>query len=343
MRKLWKKIVGLGLIGTMMMSFVGCSSQGESSSDGKSNIKVGIVADGAGFGSHSFNDIALNGTKKATEEFGLELLEMEVKEESDKANTLRTLVGQGVNFFIIPGMGMVDAVKEVSLEYPDVKFAVLDTGVEGVENITSAQYREHEAAFLLGALGASLTETKKIGFIGGVRGEIQDRFEYGYRAGANYVDPSVEVVTSYTGTFGDVGKGKEIAAMMYKQGIDYIAPTAGACNLGVFQAANEGNMKCFGAADGQFHNMPDNILASQVKYIDNVAYDVIKDEVSGTFAGGQVKEYGLSEGGVGLLYTSNETLKSSIPEDVVNKIKDIEEKVKNGEISIPKNEQEFKK
>ena len=343
MKNLFKKVVGLGLAAVLAVGSVGCSSESAGGSSEGANIKVGIVADAAGFGSHSFNDIALDGTKKAVEEFGLELLPIEVKEESDKANTLRTLVGQGVNLFIIPGMGMVDAVKEVSQEYPDVKFAVLDTGIEGMDNITSAQYREHEAAFLLGALGALLTETNKIGFIGGIRGEIQDRFEYGYRAGAQYINPEIEVISSYTGTFSDVGKGKEIAAMMYKQGIDYIAPTAGACNLGVFQSASEAGMKCFGAADGQFHNMPENILASQVKYIDNVAYTVIEELTKGNFAGGQVKEYGIKEDGVGLLYTPNEELLKAIPEDVLSKIKEIEEKIKNEEITIPRNEQEFNK
>ena len=340
MKKLLKKIVSIAMVGVLMISSIGCSN-GNSGDGDEVDIKVGIVADGAGFGSQSFNDIALTGTKKATDEFGIELLQMEVKEESDKANTLRTLVGQGVNLFIIPGSGMLDAVKEVAQEYPDAKFAVLDTGIEGVDNITSAEYREHEAAFLLGSLGALLTETKKLGFIGGIRGEIQDRFEYGYKAGAQYIDPSIEVISSYTGTFNDVGKGKEIANMMYKQGIDYIAPTAGACNLGVFQAANEANMKCFGAADGQFHNMPDNILASQVKYIDNVAYTVIKDLVNGNFAGGQVKEYGIAEDGVGLLYTSNEELLKVVPDEVKEQIKEIEEQIKSGEIIVPKNEQEF--
>lgn len=343
MKNLFKKVIGIGLATVLAVGSVGCSSGNVDGSSQESKIKVGIVADAAGFGSHSFNDIALEGTEKATEAFGLPLLKMEVKEESDKANTLRTLIGQGVNFFIIPGTGMVDAVKEVAQEYPDIKFAVLDTGIEGMDNVTSAQYREHEAAFLLGALGALLTETNKIGFIGGIRGEIQDRFEYGYRAGAQYINPDVEVISSYTGTFSDVGKGKEIAAMMYKQGIDYIAPTAGACNLGVFQSASEAGMKCFGAADGQFHNMPENILASQVKNINNVAYTVIEQMTQGNFDGGQVKEYGIKEAGVGLMYTPNEELLKAIPEDVLNQIKELEEKIKNEEVSIPTNEQEFNK
>ena len=58
-------------------------------------------------------------------------------------------------------------------------------------------------------------------------------------AGAWYSNPEVKVTSSYTGSFSDVGKGKEIATMMFSDGCDYVAPSAGACNLGVFQASKE--------------------------------------------------------------------------------------------------------
>ena len=57
---------------------------------------------------------------------------------------------------------------------------------------------------------------------------------------------------------------------MYSQGCDYVGCYAGACNLGVFQAAEEaGDGKyCFGAANGQFDKSYEKILASVVKPID---------------------------------------------------------------------------
>ena len=61
----------------------------------------------------------------------------------------------------------------MAAEYPDTFFGLLDVQVEGVPNVVSSSYREHEAAFLLGALGGYLTKTNQIGFIGGVSGVIQ--------------------------------------------------------------------------------------------------------------------------------------------------------------------------
>ena len=72
------------------------------------------------------------------------------------------------------------------------------------------------------------------------------------KAGAWYSNPEVKVTSSYTGSFSDVGKGKEIATMMFSDGCDYVAPSAGACNLGVFQASKEAGADkwSFGAANG---------------------------------------------------------------------------------------------
>ena len=171
--------------------------------------------------------------------------------------------------------------------------------------MVSSSYREHEAAFLLGALGGYLTKTNKIGFIGGVSGVIQDRFQYGYMAGAWYSNQDVKVTSSYTGSFSDVGKGKEIATMMFSDGCDYVAPSAGACNLGVFQASKEAGADkwSFGAANGQFNQMPDKIVASQVKRVDNVAYSMVEKMVNGTLKG-EKSEYGLKDGGVDLMYST---------------------------------------
>lgn len=320
------------------------SSSAETPGENSDKVyKVALMADGAGLGSQSFNDVALEGLKKAKEDFGIEITALEVKEATDLSNSLRSLAQQGMDLIITPSSSVADAVAEVSVEYPDTYFGLLDIQVEGLDNVISSSYREHEAAFLLGALGASISKTKAIGFVGGISGVIQDRFQYGYMGGANYVDPSVIVKTSYTGSFGDVGKGKEIASIMYSENVDFVAPTAGAGNLGVFQAAVEAgeDKYAFGAANGQFHLMPDEIVASQVKRVDSVAYAIVESLVNGTIQGGVKKEYGLEDGGVDVYFTENEALLALIPEDVRKNLEEIRNKIIDGTIDVPSNQGEF--
>ena len=337
-----KKLAAMVLAGAMLLSTTACGGAQDSAGadggagDAGKTYKVAVLAEGAGFGTQSFNDVALEGAERAANDFGIEVIKLEVKEIADLENSLRSLAQQGCDMVITPSSTIKDAVSMVAPEYPDMKFGLLDTQIEGYDNVASASYREQEAAFLLGALGGYLTETNKLGYVGGISGVIQDRFQYGYEAGVKYANPDAEVTSLYTGSFSDVGKGKEIATMMYSDGCDYIAPSAGACNLGVFQAAQEaGDGKwSFGAANGQFNQMPDKIIASQVKRVDNIAYDMIKSMIEGTFKG-EGKEYGLKEGGVDLMYSTEEGMADKVPQEIKDKVEALREQIINGELTPP--------
>lgn len=359
-----KKILTAALAAMMVLSLAGCGGSGGAGSSsnasapssaegsgasgesgsaaGGKKLKIALVADGAGFGSQSFNDVAMDGAERFAADTGAEIVPMEITEIADLANGMRTLAGQGVDLIVGISANCTEAVAEVSVEYPDIKFLLLDSKLEGYDNVSSSFYRDQEAAFLLGALGAKLSETKKIGYIGGISSEIQDRAQYGYTAGAKTADPSVEVVSSYTGSFSDVGKGKEMSSMMYSNGVDYIAPYAGACNLGVFQSAKEQNNYVFGAANGQFDKMPDKIVASQVKRIDNVLYGIAKSIADGSFVGGKAVEYGLADGGVALMYSEMDQAKDVVSQEIKAEIAELEKKVIDGSVSVPKDEAEYK-
>lgn len=54
---------------------------------------------------------------------------------------------------------------EVAAEYPDCNFMYLAGEETGAENVMSVEYKENEAAFLGGALAASLSQTGKIGTV----------------------------------------------------------------------------------------------------------------------------------------------------------------------------------
>ena len=200
-------------------------------------------------------------------------------------------------------------------------------------------------AFLGGALAASLSQTGKIGTVLAVQEPLQLRYQYGYMAGAKTVNPDCEVSVLFTNSYTDTNLGQESAKALYDKGADYVSCFAGACNLGVFNAAKEaGDGKyCLGAATGQFDKMPDKIVASVVKSIDVALYDMIKDyKDNGTFNGGGCTVLGLKEGGVELRYTTmNDELLNSIPEDVKASIEDLQNKIINGEITVPGTEEEY--
>jgi len=87
--------------------------------------------------------------------------------------------------------------------------------------------------------------------------------------------------------------------------------------------------------------MPDEIVASQVKRVDNVAYSIVESLVNGTLVGGTTTQYGLVDGGVDLYYTSNEALLSMISDDTKATIEELRAKIIDGSIKVPANQAEY--
>lgn len=340
-----KKVLALIMAGAMALSMVACggggSGEGESADDG--SLRVGLIA--SSMGTQSFNDDVWAGLENAEADLGIAAEYIEVSEVSDAANSLRTLIAQGDTLLIVPSSEFHDAMMEVAAEYPDCDFMYLAGEETSAENVMSVEYKENEAAFLGGALAASLSQTGKIGTVLAVQEPLQLRYQYGYMAGAKTVNPDCEVSVLFTNSYTDTNLGQESAKALYDKGADYVSCFAGACNLGVFNAAKEaGDGKyCLGAATGQFDKMPDKIVASVVKSIDVALYDMIKDyKDNGTFNGGGCTVLGLKEGGVELRYTTmNDELLNSIPEDVKNNIEDLKNKITSGEITVPGTEEEY--
>ena len=303
--------------------------------------KVGLIA--LGFGTQSFNDDILDGLKLAEQELGVGIMSLEVVEVSDTANALRTLIEQGANLLVVPTSDYRDGMETVAAEYPDASFVYLaEVITDGPANIMSIAYREHEAAFLAGAMAGLLTQSNSVGAVLAVNEAVQYRYQYGYTAGVKAVNPDCEVQVAFTNSYTDVGKGSELAGVMYNRGADYVGTYAGACNLGVFEAASQaGEGKyCFGAANGQFDQMPDKIIASVVKPVNQAIYTIIENFTQGEFDASVPFSLGLKEGGVNFLFTPL-GLYDSIPADALAAIEDLRAKVISGEIVVPGTEEAY--
>lgn len=335
----FKALAVLLAVATSMFTLVGCGAD-TTAETGEDKAVVGFVTGLSGLGDQAFNDGVHEGILKAQQEHDFELKVVESKEVADLANNLRALANEGSDVVIVPGGDFVDGLKEVSVEYPDVTFFGIDTPVDGIDNVVSVVSKEEEASFLAGAFAALTSETGKVGFVGATTSPVQARFENGFVAGALTAKPGTEVVVTYAGTYSDVGKGKEIAMTMYNQGVDLISPTAGAVNLGVFQAAVETGHKVLGAGTGQFNTAIDNIIASQVKSVDTIAYNLLKEYFAGDMQGGQ-RVYGLLEEGVNLLYSPNEALNSTISGEVLDQIEALRGQIIDGTIKVPTTTEEL--
>ncbi len=96
-----------------------------------------------------------------------------------------------------------------------------------------------------------MTETNKVGFIGGMESPVISKFDYGFRAGVKAANPDAEVMVQYANSFTDSALGKTIANQMHSKNADIIFTCAGAVGIGAIEAAKENGKKAIGVDQDQ--------------------------------------------------------------------------------------------
>lgn len=345
---------------TLGLFLAACGDSGEESQEGSdsegdkseesSDFKVGMVTDVGGVDDKSFNQSAWEGLKAWGEEHGLEKGTnydyIQSNEDADYMPNITRLVRD--DFDLIYGIGykLMDAINKSAEQYPDTKFAIVDSVVDQ-PNVASITFKEHQGSFLVGVAAAKKTKTNKIGFVGGTDSELINKFEAGYRAGAKSVNPDIEVEVQYAGAFDAPDDGKLIASSMYNDGIDIIYHASGATGNGVFAQAKdikqnnpEKDIWVIGVDRDQYeegqigeHNVT---LTSMVKRVDIAVQDVANQAMNGEFPGGEILAYGLEDEGVSVARTNKEAL----TEEIITAIEDWKEKIISGEIEVPQTREE---
>ena len=302
--------------------------------DGAEQIRVGLVLSVGGLGDKSFNDSAYEGLMRAREELGIKPIYGQPEQMAEDEKYLRQYAAQGMDLVIAVGFLMKDALEQVSTEFPDTRFAIIDAVVDE-PNVASLVFSEHEGSFLVGAIAGLVTETGTIGFIGGMDIPLIHKFEVGYKEGAEYVNPEINVLAAYAGSgpeaFHDPVKGKSLALSQFTRGADIIFQAAGSTGNGVIDAAVERRLYAIGVDANQNYMAPGNMLTSMVKRVDVAVFEIIKDVTGRSFSGG-VHVYGLEIDGVG--YALDEHKESLLSDEILLQVEAIKRDIIAGKITV---------
>lgn len=278
-----------------------------------------------------FSDLGWDALLKAEEELGIEITLLEAKELADLEPNLRKMASEGYDFVVGVGFLFTDSMAVVAPEFPDTHFAIVDSVVEA-PNVASLVFAEEEGSFLVGVIAAGMSETGKIGFIGGMEIPLIEKFEAGYIAGARAINLDIEVFSGYTGNFMDVVAGKEHGLTQFNMGADVIYAAAGSCGLGNIEAAAEKGYWAIGVDTDQDGVSPGNVLVSMLKRVEVAVYDAVKASYEGTFEGG-IHVYDLAANGVG--YSELKYTRDMIPDELLEQVDSFAERIIAGEIQVP--------
>lgn len=320
-----RRITALMMAAAMCMSLVACggsntnttennntAESGSAAAKDTSDLKIGLVTDVGGVNDGSFNQTAWEGMERAAEELGVTVNYLESGTDADYAPNLETFADEEYDLIISIGYMLADATRTAAEQNPDIKFAIVDDATIDLPNVTCLMFRAEQASYLAGYVAGKTTKTNNVGYVAGMANETMNQFGYGYCAGVLDANPDAKIQQFNANSFADAATG-----------------------LGVIEACHEAGVYAIGVDSDQSGISPDTVLTSAMKRVDNAVYDTIESLVNGTLES-SVHTYDLAEGGVDIAPSQD-----LIADDVVAEVEEVKEKIINGEIEVPADQESF--
>jgi len=338
---------------TFLFSSLYGSGKTEKQRTNDKKYKVTFIIPGF-IGDKSYNESIFNGIQLIRNNLGntvdTNVISLGLEDGSTYLTTL-TQVAQTDTDLIITGTKiMKEPLKQVAKQYPDKKFILYDATVDfstgNFQNVYTIEYKQNEAGYLAGILSSSLTtstameqinEKPLIGFIGLRSDSDTEKSVVGFREGAQYSNPHIQILTNYVDSYIDAKTAHKQALQQYAKGVDIIFTTAGFASKGVIEAALETAHYVIGIYPNQtslYQNEPNvkYILTSALKDIGASLYLSVQKSRTGSLPFGLNEKTGLASGIVGL--SRNDLYLSSVPASVQLQVQEAHDRILDGSIVL---------
>ncbi len=355
-----KKVISILLVALMMLALFGCTQktpeptptpEPEPTSDlAYPNAKIVITLPGT-LGDKSFNDLMAVARDNLIATYpGITIDLFEAKSPADFEPNILAAANGGYDLVCVLAGQQREAAKNVVLQYPDKQFCTIDFVLYDDDhntypNVMSTLSAPNEGQFLVGAVCAMLTtytelpninEDKIVGWISGTETPGIYDFWLGFQQGVYYIDPDIQILQAYAGSYTDPIKGKELALAQYEQGADVIAQVASGTGLGIIEAAAEQEKYVIGVDNNQDDLAPGYVVTSMYKHVELAAFYLIETFIKGDFEGGSYKYMNVESGGVAL--TDFAVFKAhwgdKFPQEIMDRAQEIADKIASGEIVV---------
>ena len=332
-----KKLFALLMTAMMIVSLTACGGgDGEEAAAENKTYKVGLVTDVGGVEDQSFNQSAWEGLQRAKEDFGVEINYLSSAADSDYAPNIETFVDEEYDLIISVGYLLADATRAAAEANEDVKFAIIDDSTcADLENVTCLTFKQEQASYLVGYVAGLMTEKNNIGLVLGMASDNMNLFGYGYCAGAIDANPEITIQQGNANSFGDPAMGSTLTTNYVTNGADIVFHAAGATGTGVISECQAKGIMAIGVDSDQSYLAPDTVITSALKRVDNAVYATVGELVDGTLEGG-IAVFDITNEGVGIAETTD-----LLPDEVVEAVAEVEEKILSGEIVVPDGKEAF--
>jgi len=294
------------------------------------SLKVALLTPGP-ISDQSWNGAAYAGLERIRDSLNAAVSHIQTRTPAEFEENFRQYGAQGYTLVFGHGFEFQDAAARIAAEFPRTYYVVTSGNSSGA-NFAGIRFAFEEPSFMAGMVAGALTRSNVIGAIGGTElPPVRDSFK-AFADGAKAVNPAVQVLVSYVGSWEDASTGKEQALAQISRNADVIFQNADAAGLGVFQAAREtGKALVFGSNSNQNEVAPDVVVGSVVVDVPHAFLSVAREVAAGTFTP-RVVAMGSREDAVRL--ELNPKLQSRIPEAALRAVDSVRAGIAAGTIVI---------
>jgi len=297
---------------------------------------VGLVTDVGEVDDKSFNQSAWEGVQAAEKDLDAIINYVETKDGKDYAANIALFADKNYDVIVTVGFAMGEATGIAATEYPSINFIGVDQWFDGsIPNVTGLLFPEDKAGFLAGALAAKMTKTGTIAAVLGT--DLIPpvvAFKEGYENGALYVNPDINLISTYHPggldvAFTDPEWGATTAKQAIDNGADIIFGAGGKTGNGaLIETASHAGLYCIGVDSDQWETVPEAhpcLISSAMKLITPGVLELVTLSKNGKFPGG------VYFGATGL--ASFHDFEDTVPQDVKDLLVQLDAGLYDGRIS----------
>jgi basic membrane protein A len=229
--------------------------------------------------------------------------------------------------------GNEEAVRRVARDYPEIAFVFGSGGGPAEPNFSVFDNWIHEPAYLSGLIAGSLTETGKVGVVGGYPVPEVNRIVNAFTEGVQEANPDAEVLISFINSWFDPAAAKEAALAQVDAGADLLF----AERFGVIEAAEEQGLLAFGNMSDQNELAPETVITGPVWNMTPTVEYIVRQVAGGTYTAQDLKDFSMvAKGGASLapFHSFEETL----PAELIEFVQTREQEIKDGLFRVNINE-----
>jgi basic membrane protein A len=217
----------------------------------------------------------------------------------DYQRNIDQLVRGGSTVVVTVGVDLAQVTQDAAEKNPSLKFVGVDQYQDRVlPNVVGLVFDDDKAGFLAGALAGLVTKSNQVGAIVGPGWmSTMVNLGEGFAAGAEYVNPNVDVFLEYhpgelPEGLADAKWGTETTAQMVQDGADVIFAAGGKTGQAALEVARQKGVPAIGAEVDQYDALPSVrsvLLTSVIKIVSTQqVQQLVKGVSDGSVKGGNV-------------------------------------------------------